>query len=244
MKSNFYLVFLFLVNVAFIYGQNTGKSSSGIGQYVGGFYHNDMNAISGREISKLLQHSVDNNYYNNKGIDGSVFLFEGWKNNGVISLGDKNYLFYEMNYDVYKDEFLAKISKDSIYVFDFNFIDKIILNGKTFKQHYDSRLNQTKIYEVVYENTDFVLLKDYYVVITEGSPNPMLNRAKDVVRKKSNYFTSIDNAIEPFKLKKSYIIDLIDDEKKEEFKKYVQRNNLSYSNESDVYRMLQHYLLK
>lgn len=236
----FILVFLACVFASFAQNSVSGKN---VGEYVGGMDFNDFTIKSGYNVTEILGKfdESNNNVTVSKKTEGSTLLFEGWESKGTIVLGDKNYSIKNLNYDIKKDQFLTRINQDSIFVFDFNNIDKIILNDKTFKQIYDNKLNETNIYEVIFEDENFSLLKDYYVYVIEASPDPMLNRPNDKIKTNSSYFVFKNNLMEPFKWNKRSILDLVDEDKKDEFEKYIKKNNLSYKEESDVSKVLKYF---
>ncbi|KAA1245707.1 hypothetical protein [Aquimarina sp. RZ0] len=167
--------------------------------------------------------------------EGSVYLFDSWKNKTTIKIDKKNYTFSNFNFNIDKEEFMSQIEGDSIYIFDFKNIDKIIINGKEFKSFYNPIEKKEKIFQVIYETTDFSILKKYSLKIVEGSPNPMLNRSKDKILKIETYIMRQGNTFTPFKLKKKYISNLV---KKNiaisALEDYVKSNNLSYKNENDL----------
>jgi len=243
MKTQFY-IFVFLVSVFASFAQNSVGSKRGVGEYVGGMDFNDFSTKSGFNVTQILGKFEDSGNevaVSGKKTEGSPLLFEGWDNKGTIVLGDKNYRIKNLNYDIKKDHFLTRINEDSIFVFDFNNIDKIILNDRTFKQFYDTKLNKTNIYEVIFEDDDLSLLKSYSVNVIEASPDPMLNRPNDKIQKNSSYFLYKNKLMEPFKWNKKSILSLVDENNKDEFEKYFKKNNLSYKEESDVSKVLKYF---
>lgn len=236
-------ILVFIVCGNFVHSQNSVANKRNVGNYVGGMDLNDFAIRSGFNTSEILGKSVSNEIVSNGNKNhGSTLLFEGWNNNGTIVLGEKNYLINNLNYDINKDVILAKFNKDSTFVFDFNNIDKVIIDNKSFKQFYNTKLNENKIYEVIFENDNFSLLKDHFVTVIEGSPDPMMNRPNNIIKKNSAYYILKNNTFEPFKWNKKFIIGLVDEDKKEEFEKYVKKNGLSYKDELDVGKVLRYFL--
>lgn len=242
MRTQFY-IFVFLISIFTSFAQNSVGGKRGVGEYVGGMDFNDFSTKSGYNVTQILGKFVDNdnNVAPSKKTEGSSLLFEDWDTKGTIVLGDKEYHIINLNYDIKKEQFLTRINQDSIFVFDFNNIDKIILNDRTFKQIYDTKNNQTNIYEVIFEDENFSLLKDYSVYTIEASPDPMLNRPNDKIKTISSYLVYKDKLMEPFKWNKRSILGLVDDDKKDEFEKYIKKNNLSYKEESDVSKVLKYF---
>ena len=71
-----------------------------------------------------------------RSIDGSVYLLDDWKNNAVVYVGNKKYLFNNMNFHIEKEVFMSKIEKDSTLIFDMNRLDRIEINNRQFKSIY------------------------------------------------------------------------------------------------------------
>lgn len=232
-----------MVSVFTSFAQNSVGGKRGVGEYVGGMDFNDFSTKSGYNVTQILGKFVEseNNVTPSKKTEGSSLLFEDWDTKGTIVLGDKKYNIKNLNYDIKKEQFLTRINQDSIFVFDFNNIDKIILNGRTFKQIYDTKNNETNIYEVIFEDENLSLLKNYYVYVVAASPDPMLNRPNDKIKTISSYILYKNKFMEPFKWNKRSILGLVDEDNKDQFEKYFKKNNLSYKEESDVSKVLTYF---
>ncbi|MEW7292311.1 hypothetical protein [Aquimarina sp. 2304DJ70-9] len=167
--------------------------------------------------------------------DGSVYLFDSWNNTTIIKVNKKNYTFGNFNFNISKGEFMSQIEGDSIYIFDFRSIDKVIVNGKEFKSFFSPLEGKEKVFEVIYENTDFSILKKYSLKIIESSPDPMLNRSKNKIIKIETYYIMKGTTFTPFKLKKKFITELVEKNITiPVLDVYVKSNNLSYRNENDL----------
>ncbi len=185
--------------------------------------------------------SFDNTSTGSEKTDGSVYLFDTWNNKTIIKLNNKKrYTFSNFNFNIRKEQFMSQIEGDSIYIFNFKTIDKVIVNGKEFKSIFNPSEGEEKVFQVIYENSRFSILKKYSLKIIESSPDPMLNRSQNRIKKMETYFIKKGATITPFKLKKKLIADLakenisisaLDD--------YVKSNNLSYKNEDDIKKILE-----
>ena len=75
-------------------------------------------------------------FYNqpNKVVLGSAYLFDEWNNNGEIqTLTGERFLVRNINLNISRNAFEAKINdNDSIFSFNFNNIDQIIINEKKY----------------------------------------------------------------------------------------------------------------
>jgi len=172
--------------------------------------------------------------------DGTFYLFDKWDNYCIIQTEDnQKFLLRNINLNIKRHTFESKTESDSIFTFSFNNIDKFIINGIIYKNYYWEEDN--KVYEVVYTNDDFQLLKGFKVKLIEGSANPMINRKNDKYIRKEYYCIRKDDMIKPFKLKKKHILKLVngDVEKVNNIEAYAKNNNLSFKKESDVRNILE-----
>ena len=170
--------------------------------------------------------------------DGSQFLFSTWENSSNLFTKDKKYTIGNINFNMDKQMFMSKFN-DSVFVHNFKAYDKISINGKVFKSIYNNDEQKDKVYEVVYSDDDFSVLKENYISIKEASPNPMLNRPIRKIIHKSKYFTFSNNEeIVKLKLKKAELLKLFGDDKKQQLENYVKSKRLSYKKPEDIDKML------
>ena len=205
-----------------------------------GTYSYDSYLGNPNEWSKIMGvlYQFDDIRFGKMGFDGSVYLFDEWENKGIIVVGNKRYVISNINFHISQDAIMSKIEEDSTFVFNFQGIDKILINNRVFKSFYNSSKVKNKVYEVIYENQEIALLKGYTVSLIEASPNPMVNRYINKIKRTSNYYIYKNGAIQSFKLKKSNIQNLVSKEKTQKLEQYVKDNNLSYKKENNVIKML------
>lgn len=177
-----------------------------------------------------------------KNIKGSVYLFDNWDNYSAIYLKntDKKYLLKNFNINIQSNTFESQIARDSIYTFNLNNIDKLVINNITYKNVYSDE--GKRIYKVIYESDTFGILEGYSITLVSGSPNPMLNRSGDKFVRNSSYYVKRENSIQPFKLKKSKIMDLLSSnpDKAAKVEKFMSDNNLSYKKTEDLKKALEY----
>ena len=190
--------------------------------------------------ASLSSYGVSAVAYNpKKTISGSVHLFKNWKNYAVIiTLEDQNFSLNNINLNIERNTFESKIPGDSIFTFNFNNIDKFVINNKVFKNYYHN--NGNRVFEMIYQSDEFSILKGYRVQLVEGSTNPMVNRKNSKFVQRSSYYLKKGNDIKSFKLSKKRVLGLIqgNQERIKKIEQYVNDNRLSYKKASDVQRML------
>lgn len=172
-----------------------------------------------------------------KKAQGSVHLFKDWDNFAVIhSIDQQKFSLKNINLNIERNTFESKIPGDSIFTFNFNNIEKIVINNRVFKNYfYDG---SSRIFEVIYDSGQIALLKGYKIQLVKGSPNPMLNRSTDKNVQKEFYFTMQNSSIKPFRLKKSSILDLMSSSQSKAAEKYAKDNRLSYKDDADINQIL------
>lgn len=172
-----------------------------------------------------------------KRVQGSVHLFDGWNNRGIfITSEDKKYSLRNINYNVQRNVFESKIGTDSVFTFNTGNIDKIVINNRPFKSIYNPAVRAENIYEVIFENDKFAILKKYEVELVEGSDNPMVVRPSKYLLNDS-YWVKKRNSVKSFKMKKKNITKLAGKDAKA-LEQYAEDNNLSFKDDAEVSRML------
>ena len=147
-----------------------------------------------------------------KNVKGSVHLFEDWNNLAIIySLDDDSYSLKNINLNLDSNAFESRISEEEVFIFNFNNIDKVIVNNRTFKSYYYKNIK--RVFEVLTTNDDAELLKGYQVSIIEGSTNPMVNRPDSRYVTKESYYIRENDEIKSFKFKKKNVLEFVDGDK-------------------------------
>lgn len=170
---------------------------------------------------------------------GTFYLFDEWDNYTVIHTNtDQKFAVRNMNLNLKRNLFESKVAGDSIFSFNFNNIDKFVINGKVYKNYFWD--NDNRVYEVVYDGEDVQILKGFKVVLMEGSANPMLNRKYDKYIRKESYFIRQDGKIKPFKLNKKKILKLAGKDDMEAVEDYARINDLSFKKDEDVKKIMEY----
>jgi hypothetical protein len=170
-------------------------------------------------------------------VEGSVHLFNDWNNQAVIYTTDtQKFSLRNINLNIERNTFESKVSEDTIFTFNFNNIDRFVINKRVFKNHYYNGDN--RIFEIIYDSGKITLLKGYKIQLVKGSPNPMLNRSTDRNVQKEFYFLKEGNNIKPYRLKKKSILALMSSDQAKVAENYAKDNNLSFNEDADINRIL------
>lgn len=172
-------------------------------------------------------------------VEGSIYMFPDWDNTAIIQSKDKKRIAVSnVNFNLRRNRIVAKYSKDSIFVFDMMSLDKLIINGQSFKKIETE--TDSRIFEVIFELENIDLLKWHHLKIVEGSANPMVNRKVDKFKHTENYVLYKDNELIQFKLKKKGVLKLLakDNDTKKKIIDYYKTNKLSFKKPEHFKKLL------
>ena len=173
-------------------------------------------------------------------VQGSPYLFENWHTFGVITTeDDKNYSLQDINLDTRTNAFVAKISNDSLYMFNIGNIKDIRINNKHFS--YVSNDGRKTFYEVVAISQKFKILKENKKDVIEGQLNPMTQvAAPDKLIDSSKYFILRNDEIVEFKMRKGRFLKLFGS-KSDKIKDFMKDEELSYKNDRHLQIILNYW---
>lgn len=220
MKKTFLPFMLFIVFNLFAQDNNQSSSSTDYNtSFTGNTSKNGM-WIPGRIEDKT--------------ITGSPYLFNSW--NGmfsVINKGGDKFSLINLNYNIQTKTLESKISNDSVFQYDLNAIEYVVVAKNKYK------IINSEMFLELLSNNKMEFFKAYNVVIQEATNNPLtqtdLTPRRYVI--KNEYKILQNNVLKEFKLSKKFIVNLFP-EKKNLILKYVDDNNLSYSKEEDMVKIL------
>lgn len=212
---------------------NLGLMSDEEGSMVlkNGAWKDDLSKISG------VFYEFDDIRFGKVPTDGSFLLFDNWDNQAVLILGEEKLSVSNINYHVDEEKFISELDNDSTFVYDFKGINRIIVNSRPFISMYSSSENKNKVYEVIAEGEKYSLVKNYYSKVTQGSANPMLARARNKIRLRSNNFVLINGILIPFDGSKSSLKRFLSPQQIDRVNSFVKSNKLSYRQEEDLKRI-------
>jgi hypothetical protein len=213
--------------IGFVYPQSTIGGSGAQQNYSGNYGNIQSFGYSVKSANRVPQ------------TDGSFYLFDSWNNIGVIYTEDNQKIkILNINLNIERHTFESKINGDSIFAFNFNNIDKFVINNKEYKNFYWDEDN--KVYEVLYNNGGIQILKGFRVLFVPGTVNSMISRPRDKYIRKEFYYLRKDNKISTFKLKKSNVLKLAREKgvKAMNVELYAKNNNLSFKKEKNLKKIL------
>lgn len=204
------------------------------------FVENNAKSLSAAASSNIQAQGQSAYFYNPRiPVDGSEYLFDEWENIARVYTNDNyTYSLKNINLNIKRNSFVSKLGKDSIFTFDMNNIDKIIINEKIYKSVFSE--DGKRIYQVIYEDTDFSILRGFSIQTVPSSPNPMVNRRSDRLVRKQILFLKKDDAVKKFKLTKRRVLDLINTDNKEAVLRYAKEKKLSFRKEEDLNKILEY----
>ncbi|CAL2086657.1 conserved exported protein of unknown function [Tenacibaculum sp. 190524A02b] len=191
-------------------------------QMIGGTYQN--NTINSNSL---------NGYEN---IKGSIYLFKNWYNKSTItSETNKKFTIANLNYNLNDGTFIAKLSKDSVYVFQN--IKSVKMNNFLFVKL------ESGFYEQLVNGKKLNLYKKHSGKLKKPIFNKMTNqqiKAAEFVKTEEYFYLYKNDQLKELKLKKASILKLMSTHKNT-IKKYTKENRLSFKKESDIVKIFKQY---
>ena len=206
------------------------------------FPKSDYSQIVGLRSDKLRE--VYNAKSNTK-VDGSPYLYESWNNGSKIYYKDKIYSLESLNYNIYADQFEAKISSDTVFVFNSENVKKVVIKNKVFTRYHRLDSQNNGYYEELVDFDGYRILRKYNTKIKDGATNPLtkIKLSNDELIKFETYyiFNMNNDSLIEIKLKKSTFEVLFEKNKLNELNKFIKGNNLKYNEINDIVRIIGHY---
>ena len=179
---------------------------------------------------------VLNNY-----IKGETHLFPNW--NGQFTVisknGDRRQLF-NLNYNLKTKTLESFISKDSVFQYDLDQFDYVITSNKKYKVLNESLLKGLVL--EIFDGQKVKLYNEIHIEVEKGVVNPMTQTmiSEDKFVQVFTYYLFLNGNQIKIKLNKSDILKQLID-KKDALKEFASKNDLSFSKEDDVNKILKHY---
>jgi len=195
------------------------------------------------EYSRMGGATTKNNIgsENLNSVEAKVYLYPTYNNAAVISTTtNRRYSISNINLNIYSNNFDSEMSSDSLYVFDNKWLKSVVINNTTYKVYFDLVESDHKIYQVIYENENFSLLRLDKIISKEIRDPLNINPPKISYGKGINYYLKNGSDITQFSLKKKSILQLFK-EKKDMVMAYAKKYKLSYKKEKDLKKIFKYY---
>ena len=142
----------------------------------------------------------------NKQVKGNPYLLENWNSMAIIfSTSGEKYKISNLNFDTTRETFVVKMQKDSVFVFDSSYIQKVILNGKIYKSYIKNGEN-IFYQEVVVSAKGLGFLKKSIKKIKKGSKVDLFTDSNEKYVLKTYYYIKKDDKIQKLKPKNKYFL--------------------------------------
>ena len=168
-------------------------------------------------------------------VKGNPFLFEEWNTKGVVYSDGKIFNVDKLNYNIYKEEIGALKEKESVFVYDSQYIDSVKIDNV--------RLHKLdgKFYEALQTGSKASLFKKYDTRIVDGMVNNMDGtKQKDRLVIMDDYYVLTQGKLEKFKPSKGSLEDIFGSQA-QEMKKIIKAEKLSYKKEKDLINIFEFY---
>lgn len=174
---------------------------------------------------------------------GPLYLNKGWKSRSVIiTKSGEKLSFKNLNFNVDTQIFESKYSEEDSYKIAFDEIDYIFMNNKKY-QELDYK-GQKQVFEFLYESSDILILKTYFLNVKAASSNPMVNRKKNIYSIRNNFYSVVNGKWDEISLTRKQILKILESRSIsiDDVEKFVDSNNLKYKKEFDLKIILNHFL--
>jgi len=229
-------IFLILINSALLsnlhnlYAQATGTGGEDVKLFVDGGIDSsgDLTMVTTKELMPITI--------------GNIYLFSEWVNNVELALKtNKRLIIRNLNYNIQKDKFEIKISKDSVFTLDSNYIDYIVVEGRNFKK-LEQVINSKGFYEIVFFGNNFSIVKKNNLRLIKGKLNPLDGSVEPnkYYAYQDYYLNRDNNRLIKFNLKRKAVLSLFKEDKEKKLINYVNKNRFSYKKEKDLIKIFKY----
>lgn len=179
--------------------------------------------------------------YKQNYIEGSVYLFPNFVGQySVISKNGDSKQLFNLNFNLITKSLESSISKDSVFQYNIEQFDYVINSNNKYKVILEEGNNGLSL--ELYNSPQIQFYKNISLFIEKGVVNPMTQTmiSEDKYVQIFTYYLVIKNNKVKVKLNKSDFLKQLSD-KKDLIKQFVSLNDLSFSNEEHLKKILKHY---
>ncbi len=153
---------------------------------------------------------------------GTTLLFDNWNNSGAIYSDNSKFLLDGVNFDIKKGEFVIKDKDGELYSFTTSKIDKVVINNNVYKTVLNNMSGNYELFQVMHDDDGIEILKGFELVFIEASPNPMVNRKSNKIKKKEVFYSRSADQLSKIRIGKNKLMNLLDEDNHEMLKKEIQ----------------------
>ncbi len=172
--------------------------------------------------------------------EGTVYIYEEWSNSGTVSSEETKVRLDNLNFNAQRNAFQSKIGKDSLFTFNFRNLKDVVIKGRTFKSIFSPIHQRNRVFEIITDNKDFSIYKNYRIEIKEGSPNPQVGSPNDKYQLRYDYYVKKGEDFDKFQLKKSKLLKVMGD-KASKVEAYIKSKKLKVKRPEDFSKIMSYY---
>ena len=175
-------------------------------------------------------------------LKGTVYLYDNWLTNGIITTKEgQNISIKGLNYDTKINHFVAKISNDSVYMFNNNNIKEVLLNNVKFRKYLHPEYHLETYFQIMAIGKDMEILKRSVKKVKPGVLNPLTQAVTpDTYINKDKYYVFSNGNLKEIKLKKKHFCKLFGDNSKS-ISNFISEQKLSVNEERNLQVILNYY---
>ena len=177
------------------------------------------------------------------GVDGSPYLWEGWKTGCVIFQNKKSIDSLLLRYNAYKEEMQFQMN-NKIYIIGVpDSLSSININQRTFiyRGFTDKGIVKKSYFEVLSKGNAQIYVR-HLIQIRESNYNAVLDAGEknDQMEQVETYFIKKGDSIVFIDKKGKNILQLLSDKSKDVID-FVKQNHFSYTDKKDLCRIAEYY---
>ncbi|PHS08408.1 MAG: hypothetical protein COA88_06705 [Kordia sp.] len=186
-------------------------------------------------------------------VKGSTYLLDKWKNSSKIyGIDNRVQRIPFLNYNLKTKNFETRLLKtngittnyasDSVYVFDSNTINKVLINNREFVKVKNSKTGKKEFMEFISKTGNTSLYKNHLLKIEEGKLNPLTQQSMsaDKFVKKPVYYLKDNDGLKEIKMRKGKLLKLFVEHKKA-INIFINEHGLNLKNDYHIKRVFNYY---
>jgi hypothetical protein len=211
--------------------------------------HTSVSSGSFLSSQSLVNSGLDNGVWGksrntSSKILGSLYLFDNWTTQATLLTNTgKSVVITNLNYDTKTNRFVSKMGVDSVFVFNPSALKEVLINEKKYKR-FPSNVNNFDFsyYNIIARVKSFYVLKETKKILKEGVLNKLSQkRSPSKYIPSSKYYYYNNEVFTKLRLKKKYVLNLLDSDKRKKVKEYAKANSLSFKKDEDLNEILNYY---